>query len=192
MDGRPADKRAAIVEAALALFAERGFHGTRVPEIAARADVAAGTIYRYFDTKEALVNAVFRERKQALTDAADQCFDPALGFKAQAEAAWRGLVAIATADPTAFRFLELHDHAAYLDAGSLTVAQNSAAGALAFLADAAAHGTVRTDLPPPALLGLFWGALVGFVQAAQAGSFELTPAMTEAAGQAAWRLVAAS
>jgi AcrR family transcriptional regulator len=42
------DKREAILGAALELFAERGFHGTAVPQIADKAGVGAGTIYRYF------------------------------------------------------------------------------------------------------------------------------------------------
>ena len=52
-----------ILSAALELFAEKGFHGTAVPEIAAKAGVAAGTIYRYFDSKEAMVNAVYQRHK---------------------------------------------------------------------------------------------------------------------------------
>src|SRR5215468_3748459 len=63
---RPTDKRDAIMTAALELFVERGFHGTAVPEIAERADVGAGTIYRYFESKEALVNELYRREKQAL------------------------------------------------------------------------------------------------------------------------------
>jgi hypothetical protein len=38
----PADKREAILDAGLALFVERGFHGTAVPELAAAAGVGAG------------------------------------------------------------------------------------------------------------------------------------------------------
>src|SRR4051812_31840826 len=59
----PSDKREAITTAALELFVERGFYGTAVPEIADRAGVGAGTIYRYFESKEALVNAMYREQK---------------------------------------------------------------------------------------------------------------------------------
>jgi AcrR family transcriptional regulator len=64
--GARAEKRDAILAAALELFAERGFHGTSVPEIAERARVGAGTIYRYFPSKEALVNALFRAQKLEL------------------------------------------------------------------------------------------------------------------------------
>src|SRR5215470_12938535 len=61
----PGDKREAILSAALELFVARGFYGVAVPEIAERAGVGAGTIYRYFESKEALVNAIYREQKQA-------------------------------------------------------------------------------------------------------------------------------
>ena len=62
------DKRDRILDAALSAFAERGFHGTPVPLIAERAQVGAGTIYRYFESKEALVNALYRRSKLAFLD----------------------------------------------------------------------------------------------------------------------------
>src|SRR6185369_16360221 len=62
------DKRERILDAALSLFAERGFHGTPVPLVAERASVGAGTIYRYFASKEALVNALYQRWKMAFID----------------------------------------------------------------------------------------------------------------------------
>src|ERR1700742_4588440 len=50
-------RRAAIAQAALDEFCARGFAATRIADVAARAGVAKGTIYLYFDDKEAL----FRE-----------------------------------------------------------------------------------------------------------------------------------
>lgn len=49
--------RAALLEAALALFAERGIGGTALHEVAARAGVSNGTFYNYFRTREQLVLA---------------------------------------------------------------------------------------------------------------------------------------
>jgi len=45
------DKRTAIIEAALKLFTERGFHGTSTAQISKEAGVATGTLFNYFPTK---------------------------------------------------------------------------------------------------------------------------------------------
>ncbi|MFH0825586.1 MAG: helix-turn-helix domain-containing protein, partial [Pseudomonadota bacterium] len=63
------DKKQAILDSALELFSERGFHGTSVAMIAQKAQVGAGTIYRYFPDKEALVNELFRLWKTAMMKA---------------------------------------------------------------------------------------------------------------------------
>ena len=47
--------------AALELFVEKGFAGTRLEDVAARAGVSKGTLYLYFDSKEALFKAVIQE-----------------------------------------------------------------------------------------------------------------------------------
>ena len=62
------DKRTAILDAALDLFVERGYYGTPVPLVAEHAGVGAGTIYRYFKSKEDLVNTLYRQVKQSLAN----------------------------------------------------------------------------------------------------------------------------
>ncbi len=57
-EARPAE----IVEAALALFTERGFAATKLEDVALRAGIGKGTIYLYFPTKEELFRAVVRQR----------------------------------------------------------------------------------------------------------------------------------
>ena len=62
---RDQDKEAQILEAATALMAVEGFHAMTVPAVAKRAGVGLGTLYRRFDGKDALANAVFRRAKRA-------------------------------------------------------------------------------------------------------------------------------
>jgi TetR/AcrR family transcriptional regulator len=50
-----------LLDAALALFVEKGFAATRVEEVAARAGVSKGTLFLYFPSKEELFKAVVRE-----------------------------------------------------------------------------------------------------------------------------------
>jgi AcrR family transcriptional regulator len=56
-DARPAE----LTAAALDLFVERGYAATRLEDVAARAGVSKGTLYLYFENKEALFQAVVRE-----------------------------------------------------------------------------------------------------------------------------------
>src|SRR5262249_11395598 len=53
--------RNAILEAAEEVFAERGFHGARIQDIAARARLAVGTVYNHFGQKEDVLRALLEE-----------------------------------------------------------------------------------------------------------------------------------
>jgi len=56
-ESRPAE----LMEAALDLFAEKGYVATRLDDVAQRAGVSKGTLYLYFDSKEDLFKAVVRQ-----------------------------------------------------------------------------------------------------------------------------------
>lgn len=57
---RKEDRPAEITEAAMAAFAENGYSGTKVDDVANRAGVSKGLLYLYFKTKEDLFKAVIR------------------------------------------------------------------------------------------------------------------------------------
>ena len=56
-----AEKRRVITEAAIQVFAEKGYHGTRISDIAKRAEVAYGLVYHYFKNKEEILDTIFFE-----------------------------------------------------------------------------------------------------------------------------------
>src|SRR5512139_2814450 len=55
------DKRQEIINTALDLFVEQGFHGAPMALIAERAGVGAGTIYRYFENRDILIRELYKE-----------------------------------------------------------------------------------------------------------------------------------
>ena len=65
---RKAARPQEILDAALSLFAEKGFAATRLEEIAARAGVSKGTIYLYFESKEAVFKALVQEKLASRID----------------------------------------------------------------------------------------------------------------------------
>ena len=62
------DKKQAALEATLELIAEQGFHGTPMSQIAQRANIGVGTIYRYFSGKEELINELYIYIKKQMTE----------------------------------------------------------------------------------------------------------------------------
>jgi TetR/AcrR family transcriptional regulator, fatty acid metabolism regulator protein len=63
------DKRRLILDAAVRVFARRGFHHCRVSDVADEAGVAYGLVYHYFNSKEEILNTLFLERWQVMLDA---------------------------------------------------------------------------------------------------------------------------
>jgi len=60
-EGEP-EKRRAILHAAVKVFAEKGYQGCRIADVARQAGVAYGLVYHYFQNKEALLESVFAEQ----------------------------------------------------------------------------------------------------------------------------------
>src|SRR5918993_1546293 len=68
-DATKADKREAILRAAIDVFAERGFFSAQVADVAKAAGVAAGTVYLYFRSKDDLLVSIFeRTMREAIAD----------------------------------------------------------------------------------------------------------------------------
>jgi AcrR family transcriptional regulator len=65
----PVDKRRLILDAAVRVFARQGFHHCRVSDVADEAGVAYGLVYHYFDSKEEILNTLFRERWEVMLEA---------------------------------------------------------------------------------------------------------------------------
>ncbi len=179
------EKEAAILDAALFLFAERSFHGTAVPDIAARAGVGTGTIYRYFASKEELVNVLYRVWKTRLAAMLLDEFPEDAPPREQFRAFWRRTARFADVYPLAFRFLELHHHTAYLDEENRKIEARLLKPVHQFL-DKTRNAGVTRPLSPVVILSLIWGAFVGLVKAASLGHLKLTPEVLDAAEDLCW------
>ena len=161
------DKREAIMAAALGLFVERGFYGTAVPEIADRAGVGAGTIYRYFESKEALVNALYRAEKMKFAQNVVERVNATGGGREPARELfrrlWMHMADFAVAHPASFVFLELHHHAAYLDAESHALEQRMLTLFAGVIVAAQARGELKSG-DPRLMMGLVMGGFIGVIR----------------------------
>ena len=117
IDARRERTRQRLLDAGRALIAEKGVAGLRIQEITAHADVALGSFYNYFPTKEDLVEAVVEESLENLgaeTVVDDAIQDPAI----TTSKAIRRVVGLAYGDPGFARLLLNLTHADALFARS--------------------------------------------------------------------------
>jgi len=182
-------KREAILDAALELFEERTYAGCAMPLVAEAAGVGAGTIYRYFTSKEALANALYQKWKTAM---ADSLFgEPApVEPRAAFTELWGRLFVFASEHPRALAFLETHKHAPYLDQESAAAAAAVDARAAVFVERLQRSGAIRLA-PAEELIALVFGAFIGLVKAIDAGALSSDTALIGRTEQAVWQMLTA-
>lgn len=99
------EKEQKILDAALKLFVERGFHGTSTAEIAKTAGVATGTLFHYFKTKEELIDNLYIYTKESILEEVDGDYDIKKSFKENVKSLWLKLVCFGIKDPYKFNFI---------------------------------------------------------------------------------------
>lgn len=88
----PGEKRQVIFEAARQVILDRGFDAAKMEEIAARAGVGKGTLYNFFDSKEALFLSLVIESFTHFRDLIDAQVDQVEDPWEQMAVAWRVLM----------------------------------------------------------------------------------------------------
>ena len=184
------DKSEAILEAALDLFVDRGFHGTSVPSVAHKAGVAAGTIYHYFASKEALVNALYKNLKRQIIARVMTDFPLGAPTREQFRTVWGRMAEFAVKHPREFAFLELHHHSSYLDAESVAL-ETQIVEFGANLIKEAQEAQVLKPLPPDLLMEFANGAFIGVFRAGLAGRIPLTLETFLSAERCGWEAIRA-
>jgi AcrR family transcriptional regulator len=182
------DKREALLDAALELFAERGFYGTAVPLVAERAKVGAGTVYRYFANKEALVNALFQREKSALGEVLREALAGTRPVREHFRRLWGSLWRFAEQRPQALRFLDLHHHEAYLDDASQALEARVMLPIVEYVTRAQSEQALK-PMPAAAVISIVYGAFIGLAKAGWQGHVQLAPETLAQAEASLWEAI---
>jgi TetR/AcrR family transcriptional regulator of autoinduction and epiphytic fitness len=188
MATRSAQKRAAVLEAARAVFEAQGYQAATMDEIAARAGVSKRTVYHHFASKEALFEALVEATWAAMEGASRLRYDPSAPLEAQLRAMALGKLRVLCA-PEVLRMLRstlaefLRDPALSGQFLARTAAQEQPL--VAWLEAADRGGRMR--VPDPVLAAKqFWALAkgevfwVGLIQHAAITEAQLEAAVTQA------------
>jgi AcrR family transcriptional regulator len=182
-------KREDVMNAALDLFVERGFYGTAVPEIADKAGVGAGTIYRYFPSKEALVNELYRQEKMRFGASVIDGF-PTGNARELFRTLWMRMAKFAVENEKSFVFLELHHHARYLDAESQALEKRMTGLFTNVIIAAQSRGELKVG-SPQLFMGLVMGAFIGVIRSCVEVEAKASQADWKLAEQCVWEAIRA-
>jgi TetR/AcrR family fatty acid metabolism transcriptional regulator len=156
-----ADKHDLILEAAIEVFAEKGFHHARISDIARRAGVADGTIYLYFRNKDDVLLTIFEEKMGVLIAGLNDVLAPLTDPLDKVRAFAR------------YHFRQVHDHRALTEVLQIELRLSNKflkeyrpeklweyLGIFAgIVRDGQQQGVIRPELDPFVLMWGFFGAM---------------------------------
>jgi len=180
----PTDRAAAVRAALRTLVARNGFHGASMTAVAREADVATGTAYTYYASKDELVLAAYREAKAALGLAATAGLSPDLSAEGRFRALWLAAYLYLKANPDQAQFLLQVEHSPYRGPAHESALANENDPLLAEVA----RPDVAARLLPLPIDVLYELALSPAVRLAAAG-IQLPQAQLGEIADACWRAV---
>lgn len=167
------DKRSAILAATLDLIAERGFHGTPMSQVAKRSGVSTGIIYHYFEGKDDLIHALYRQVKLAYSEALVAGQVITLPFPDHLERLWLNAFRFYVTHPQETVFLEQYENSPYGHKLSEVMLLDDNMRALAALIEADLQAGLVHVMPLEVLFELTLGVASGLARRQIGGAITL-------------------
>ena len=187
------DKRRLIVEAALKLIAENGFHGAPTSKIAAEAGVGEGSIYRHFKDKEDLIHHVYEYVRVHISKRILHNHDPEAPIREQYIRLGVELFNSLIENPEFQAFYEQYFNSPFGISHKremLVVDRSKKDGddfnVVVALLESAREQQILKDLPLPVLMALAFGPILYLVRDVSFGLFNLDSRTVQETVEACW------
>jgi len=156
------NKRERILLAARRLFVKQGFHSTPTSAIAREANVSNGTLFHYFNTKEELINTLFKETNKSFFTISTAGVDNEKNIKRKVRLLWYNNVKWAMNRPQDFLFLQQYSNSPFIS--QLTQDEISEHSRLYFdLIDQGKDKGILKDIPTDLMYQLITYQIYGII-----------------------------
>ncbi len=184
--------RQRLIRAALELFTTKGYHDTTTAQIAKKAGIAEGTIYRHFASKQQLVNELYRAAQRWASKVVQETSrDPEAGAaRAQLTAVAHGLLDGAARDTAIVKLGLLEPLDALLDEESRRTERELRTATERIVAEGKAQGSVRAGAAE-IWAGVWLAAMSHALEKIVAGEWKPADAGVRLVIDAAWRAISA-
>lgn len=182
------NKRELILDATLSLLFKYGFHGTPISLIAKKADVGAGTIYRYFKNKDELINELFIEIKRRVLIAMYEGYDVKFPYKKRFKLLWVNMMNYYNKNPKEFIFIEQHRYAPYVSSNTRSQSNKVLYPVLLFFLEGKKKKLIK-HLPLYTIIGLIYGPIITMVKLHLDHNKNITKEHVNNAATACWDAV---
>jgi AcrR family transcriptional regulator len=154
-----AERRDELLRAAARVFAEKGFHGARISDVAEEAGVAYGLVYHYFRSKDELLETIFRESWGRLIGVLESIADTPKPALERLRLVTAALLRTWQQEPDLVRVLvrevarsaQVQSHAGELGAAFAIIRR--------VIEDGQASGEIRAELDPRLAAWIVYGAV---------------------------------
>jgi AcrR family transcriptional regulator len=182
------DKRQAILDATLKLISKNGFHGTAMSKVAKEAGVSTGIIYHYFDSKDDLMDKLYKDIKQKFGQAITESFDHDQPLKAQIRQVLGIMIRYYIQRPLESTFLEQYTRSPYFSP-EIEVEVSQDYMPLVECFQRAQQEMMIKAFPEPVVAALTLDVATGLAQKQAAGFLILTDALIEEIIDACWEAI---
>ncbi len=176
------------MQSALELIVEQGFHGAPMAEIAEKAGVAAGTIYRYFESKDVLITELHRELRDKIIAVLQESYPSGSPLRERFLYLLRELIRYFITHPLHFRYMEQFFNSPY----GISMHRDKLLGRsdnhdfLMDIFDQGIEQQVLKALPKAVLFSLACGPLISLIRDHILGFIVLDEALIEKTTNACW------
>lgn len=182
------DKKSLILNTTLELISENGFHGTPISMIAEKANIGAGTIYRYFTNKEEIINDLYLEIQHRIINAMYKDADNVADYKDRFRVLWINMINYLQANPNEFIFIEQHRYAPYVSTQTRSESMKVLSPVLLFFLEGKRNKYIK-HLPLYTIIGLIYGPIVTIVKLNIDHNKTMSQEQVQKAAKACWDAV---